>query len=709
MYRRGHILNETYKVEESLNPKGGRYLVVHSSLEAPYVVQVFADHSHAEELDSEEKFVLAGDLARKKSRLKQLAQLQSGRLARVVDSFEEDDRYFLVRELVEGLSLRELIDTSLKPLRQDTTEEILEQLLGLLEELQNLEPPLVLGCLAPDNILIDPEGRVTLVDFRLGLPGSESEGVNRFRAPEELSGGETDLRSDFYSLGALAYFLVTGIELPPVWSRITEHDTISNPLELNIQVDSSFWDTVLSLTNLNRNLRPESVDAVREMLRKAPSDRSREASPATWYPEQSDLILGDSYPYRPFNSYDWTLKMVQAAVIGRARKLDIRQTRESCRFEFAFAEPDVPSPRDILDALTGQKSVEDPAVNEIACGLRMAGEFQRFILKVDDWRRAWYLKCDGGKLTSRADESTGMSGLSVEVAYVGRSSERAKQRAEEYAALCRSTRLCPVPITIDKRPLEPGRPVDPTTLSKDVEILYLASVTIPNQGDAVYTSGPAERKPPYGSSRKEKAYTVFSTPPGAHPASHIDLRCFVSPGESKAAKKWHRGYHFLRRPSRVLWYRRGVLCGEQFLEKKLALQLDIHLNGENLAPSSSGLTLELPERISGTRLKPLGDLPFFLPLIKMRLDEYWEENPVDTNAKTSAVAGGMGAPLLLMYAGAWLNPGLLLLKKALLLGAVKASSLAGGVMGYRSATNHEDQVRKTCLKAFEAFETEGIG
>jgi hypothetical protein len=92
----------------------------------------------------------------------------------------------------------------------------------------------------------------------------------------------------------------------------------------------------------------------------------------------------------------------------------------------------------------------------------------------------------------------------------------------------------------------------------------------------------------------------------------------------------------------------------------------------------------------------------------MKLQEHWEEKPTEEAPKTQAFAGGIGAPLLLIMASAWLNPGLILLKKAALAGFLKATSVAGGVAGYSTATVPLAEIRKTCLKAIDAFEEEDV-
>ena len=76
--------------------------------------------------------------------------------------------------------------------------------------------------LKPGNVLVGERGAVTLIDFGLAKAnvgdGLTATGVllgtPLYMAPEQIRGKSVDARTDIYSLGALAYHLVTG--RPPV-------------------------------------------------------------------------------------------------------------------------------------------------------------------------------------------------------------------------------------------------------------------------------------------------------------------------------------------------------------------------------------------------------------------------------------------------------------------------------------------------------------
>lgn len=697
--KRGHIFKETYRVEEEMSGSKTAFKVSHLTLKTFFVVELLVDLTGVDSLEYDERQVKKKNFAIQQERLARFAANPIHGLARLVDFFEEEEKFFSVRDWVEGLTLRKLVEESLKPLDQATCEDFGHQLLGVVEALNQLDPPLVLGTICPDYLVANPQGKLTIIDFGLAARVDGDTEFEAFSCPELLGGSELDVRSDLYSIGALLYFCITGMEVPPIWDRITLKDSIATPLELDVKASAAFWTTLERMLSLNLVQRPQTVSEARALFAETNFKETPESSPATWYPEQSELLLADSYPFQPMAQDDWVLKMVQAAVLGRARHLAVIQNREACCFEFRFAAPDVPAPKAVLEALTSDAPITDPVVSALACGLRTIGEFRDFRLTLDDWRQSWTLVCRGGSVTTKAGDTQGSSGLFLKVVYRGKSADRAAQSAEELIRLVRKTRLCSVPITIGRKPLEPGRGTEISELSDRVAELYLLSASIPQEGLAKIVSRPEQE------AGSETPLVVFEPDGDASKSCHIDVRCYVEPGEGFFSKNFQTGYSFLRRPSRVLWYRHGVLCGQRKLDKALPLQLDIHLNGDHLVSDNSGLKVDLPHWLQASQLKPVLELHRMLPITRLKLEEFWKENPAESSPKAQGVASAVGIPLFLSATLAVINP-VLLIKKAAAVALVKGSAVAGGAAGYLSAASEEEAVRKACIKAIEAFAVE---
>lgn len=150
-----------------------------------------------------------------------LASLSHPNLAAVTDFFQEGENWYLVMEFVEGETLAQRLERS--PGHRLSLQEalsILRQLCDVLEYLHSQSPPVIFRDLKPSNIMLTPEGRVKLIDFgiaRFFKPGQRQDTVNLgtpgYAAPEQYGGlGQSDPRTDIYSLGVLLHQMVTGYD-----------------------------------------------------------------------------------------------------------------------------------------------------------------------------------------------------------------------------------------------------------------------------------------------------------------------------------------------------------------------------------------------------------------------------------------------------------------------------------------------------------------
>jgi tRNA A-37 threonylcarbamoyl transferase component Bud32 len=142
------------------------------------------------------------------------ARLNHPNIVTVYDFGEEQGKFYLAMELLEGTDLKELIAArSLNDLwdQLDVMEQIAEGVAYAHKQ------GVVHRDLKPANIRVLPNGRVKVMDFGLARIGTSEMtragtvmGTPNYMSPEQVKGTAADARSDIFSLGAMYYELLSG-------------------------------------------------------------------------------------------------------------------------------------------------------------------------------------------------------------------------------------------------------------------------------------------------------------------------------------------------------------------------------------------------------------------------------------------------------------------------------------------------------------------
>src|SRR5487761_1962586 len=137
--------------------------------------------------------------------------------------FTEQGRRYLVMEYIPGDSLEARIDAVKAPLPEREVVRWMVDVCRAMETLHHQRPPIILRDLKPGNIMLTPAGAARVIDFgiaRTYKPGqvsnTENLGTLAYASPEHHGQGQTDARSDVYSLGATMYHALTGHEPQPL-------------------------------------------------------------------------------------------------------------------------------------------------------------------------------------------------------------------------------------------------------------------------------------------------------------------------------------------------------------------------------------------------------------------------------------------------------------------------------------------------------------
>jgi Tfp pilus assembly protein PilF len=199
----------------------------------------------------------------------QLTKELHPRLPLVIDRFSENGRYYFVMEFVPGKSLETILEEAKAPLSERKVVEWAVQVCEALTYIHSQVPPVILRDLKPGNIMVTPKGEVKLIDFgiaRLWKPGQKSNtenlGTMTYASPEHLGQtGQTDARSDIYSLGATMYHLLTYEEPVPLDTPLP-----GSMRRRNSQVSQAVEDIVIKAMQLDPNRRFQTAAAMQNAL-----------------------------------------------------------------------------------------------------------------------------------------------------------------------------------------------------------------------------------------------------------------------------------------------------------------------------------------------------------------------------------------------------------------------------------------------------------
>lgn len=197
-----------------------------------------------------------------------VAGLSHPNIVNVYDVGDDDGLYYIVMELVEGITLKKFIERKGKL-------EIKEAVGIAIQIAQGMEAAhdnhIIHRDIKPQNIIISRDGKVKVTDFGIAKAASTNTvtqnaiGSVHYLSPEQARGGYSDEKSDIYSLGVTMYEMLCG-EVP-----FAGDNTVSVAL-LHIQGEAT------PLRELNPEV-PVSVEKiVQKCMQKKPERRYLSAS-----------------------------------------------------------------------------------------------------------------------------------------------------------------------------------------------------------------------------------------------------------------------------------------------------------------------------------------------------------------------------------------------------------------------------------------------
>jgi serine/threonine-protein kinase len=246
--------------------------------------------------------------------------LEHPALPKVTDQFVGPyGRQYLVMDYIEGDTLEDTVRKS-GPLAEQEVIAITKQLLNVLDYLH--DHSVIHRDVKPANIKMKPDGKLILVDFGLAkiyVPGMRTQtgargrGTPGFSSPEQYSSG-TDARSDIYSLGAVMYYMLSGVP-PPEAIALGAGIPLLPPRQKRPDLSSHIQSVVLKAMALNPTDRFQSVPEMRWALIAPTSARPSSPSPAV----EADETVHSRPPVSP--PADRTLVGAKRPVSQQFRRL----------------------------------------------------------------------------------------------------------------------------------------------------------------------------------------------------------------------------------------------------------------------------------------------------------------------------------------------------------------------------------------------------
>jgi len=146
-----------------------------------------------------------------------LSQINHWGVPRFYEGFEWNGHFILVMELIQGITLEDLVEERGGGRESDATGWA-RQMCEILSYLHSRRKAIIHRDIKPSNIILRPDGRIALIDFGIArefktgkLQDTRGLGTKGYAAPEQYGGmGQTDARTDIYSFGATLFYLLSG-------------------------------------------------------------------------------------------------------------------------------------------------------------------------------------------------------------------------------------------------------------------------------------------------------------------------------------------------------------------------------------------------------------------------------------------------------------------------------------------------------------------
>lgn len=196
------------------------------------------------------------------NRIQQLQNPQG--IMRVYDCVAENDTGYVISEYLEGKTLEQIMEEG----RRFSVQEAKDFVCRILEGLRQVHPLDIIHCdISPETIFVTNTGEIKLLDFGatryVTTANSKSLAIilKQGFAPEEQyrSRGERGPWTDVYALGAVMYYMITGV-VPVESVDRALMDELKEPSKLGVQIPANIENALMNALNVYQNDRTPSAE-----------------------------------------------------------------------------------------------------------------------------------------------------------------------------------------------------------------------------------------------------------------------------------------------------------------------------------------------------------------------------------------------------------------------------------------------------------------
>ena len=267
----GRLLGNRYEIIEKIG-NGGMAMVYKAKchvLNRYVAVKILRD-----EFTTDQEFIKRFEIEAQAA-----ASITHPNIVSVYDVGKDGNLYYIVMELVQGKTLKEIIIEENGPLPWKWSVNIAIQIASALEIAHKNN--IVHRDIKPHNIIITEDGTAKVTDFGIAKAVSNSTitafgttiGSVHYFSPEHARGGYTDAKSDLYSLGVVMYEMITGrvpfdADTPVSVALKHMQEEPIEPKKLNENVPQALNDIVLKAMRKDINLRYQNATQMLNDLRR---------------------------------------------------------------------------------------------------------------------------------------------------------------------------------------------------------------------------------------------------------------------------------------------------------------------------------------------------------------------------------------------------------------------------------------------------------